>query len=149
VLGHLYAYREEIDVVGVNVSERATLPNEYPLLRDQLWFAMRAWLKEGGALPTDAKLAAELTAPRFSFDERQRRKVESKDQLRKVLKRSPDRADAVALAIWEPSAYREPVEEDEDELGADAAALNGSDPYSGGLNPYAGGLNPYGGRGRG
>jgi len=76
VVGYLHAYQDEIEVIPVNVSERARLPGEFPLLRDQLWFALRDWLKEGGAIPEDAKLAAELVAPRFEFDNRQRRKVD-------------------------------------------------------------------------
>ena len=110
---------------------------------------LRAWLKEGGAIPEDSKLAAELVAPKYEFDDRQRRKVESKDAMKKRLKRSPDRADALALAVWEPSAYL-PADEEQEELGA---VLTGhDDPYSGvdpgaGFDPYAGGAgnDPYSG----
>ncbi|AKT38263.1 hypothetical protein [Chondromyces crocatus] len=66
VVGHLHAYQEEIEVIPVNVAERSRLPGEFPLLRDQLWFALRDWLREGGAIPEDAKLAAELVAPSSS-----------------------------------------------------------------------------------
>jgi hypothetical protein len=141
----LRAYEDEIEIVPVDVSRRSTLPNEYPLLRDQLWFAARGWLKEGGALPTDPKLAAELVAPRFSFDERGRRKVEPKDITRQTLKRSPDRADAVTLSIWEPSAHR--ADEPDDDQGAegepppaamDPYATAGADAHDSGIDPYRG-----------
>jgi hypothetical protein len=66
--------------------------------RDELWFAGRSWLDEGGALPPDAELHGELTAARFTFDPRGRYAVESKDDMKKRLKRSPNKADAFNLA---------------------------------------------------
>jgi hypothetical protein len=92
-----------LKVVAVNVSNRATA-NDFSLLRDQLWFGITEWIKAGGTLPPDGKLDAELVAPKYGFDTRGNRKVESKDEIKKRLKRSPDRADALALAI-----YRAPV----------------------------------------
>jgi hypothetical protein len=82
------------------VSVRSDAPDDFPLLRDQLWFGLTDWLKEGGALPEDNKLSAELVAPKYRFDAQRRRKVESKDEIKKRLKRSPDRADAVALFVY-------------------------------------------------
>jgi phage terminase large subunit len=90
-----------IVVCPVIVSNRATATG-YSLLRDQLWFALRDWLKESGQLPPDALLEGELVAPLYSFDSQGRAKVESKDDLKKRLGRSPDRADALCLGIYEP-----------------------------------------------
>jgi len=92
---------KEVEAVAVNVAERATAEN-YAKLRDQLWFACRDWLKEGGAIPADAKLEAELVGPVYSIDTQGRYKVESKDDMKKRLGRSPDRADALCLAIYNP-----------------------------------------------
>jgi len=89
----------ELEVVEVNAGEAST-GDTYARLRDQLWFALRDWLKAGGAIPRDEKLAAELVAPIYGFDLRGRIKVESKDDLRERLGRSPDRADALALAVF-------------------------------------------------
>jgi ATPase subunit of ABC transporter with duplicated ATPase domains len=52
-----------------------------------------------GALPPDAELHGELTAARFTFDPRGRYAVESKDDMKKRLKRSPNKADAFNLAV--------------------------------------------------
>lgn len=93
----------DIDVIDINVSEASVDPEEYPNLRTQLWFGMGDWLKEGGAIPeSDAELRAELTAPRYSFDARGRRQVEPKENIKKRLKRSPDHAEALMLAIYSP-----------------------------------------------
>jgi hypothetical protein len=98
---------EEIEVVDVNVAEASTYHEEgkpeFSLLRDQLWFAITDWLKSGGKLqPGQAKLEGDLAAPTYSFDVRGRVKVERKEDIKKRLKRSPDRADALALAIYSP-----------------------------------------------
>lgn len=102
---------KELEVVDVNVSSAPTrVPSKdhpgYALLRDQLWFEARDWLRDGGQLHDDGKLAAELTAPTYTFDMKGRFKVESKDAMKKRLpgNRSPDRADALCLAIHVPNA---------------------------------------------
>lgn len=93
--------RNFVEIVDVNVSEKADEEDQFPNLRSQLWFALADWFKSGGAMPTDDKTEDELRAPLYSFDLRARRKVESKDEIKKRLKRSPDRADAMALAVYE------------------------------------------------
>ena len=97
---------DEIELVPVNVSRSSTVTGDdgkplYHLLRDQLWFATAAWLKDGGAIPDDGKLTGELVAPRYKFDLQGRLQVEPKAETKKRLKRSPDRADALALALHE------------------------------------------------
>lgn len=98
----------EVVAFPVNVGESATTEG-YALLRDQLWFALRDWLAGGGAIPTDAKLEAELVAPTYSFDVRGRIKVEPKDKLKERLLRSPDRADGLALAVYTPPSGPIPI----------------------------------------
>lgn len=92
--------RRELVLVEVNSAESAT-SSEYHRLRDQLWFAIPAWIKEGGALPPDSKLTRDLVAPNYSFDPQGRYLVESKDKTKVRLKNSPDRGDAVALSIFQ------------------------------------------------
>jgi phage terminase large subunit len=105
------AHSEEAEKLGiiavaVNVAESATSVSlddgeGYSRLRDQLWFALRDWLREGQLLD-DGPLEAELVAPTYSFDAQGRYKVATKDEIKKVLKRSPDHADALALAVYDP-----------------------------------------------
>ena len=103
------AERLGIIALEVNVAESATSVSEddgegYSRLRDQLWFALRDWLKEGQLLE-DGVLEAELVAPTYSFDAQGRYKVASKDEIKKLLKRSPDHADALALAVYDPPSH--------------------------------------------
>jgi phage terminase large subunit len=89
----------EVEVVEVNVAERATT-DEHHRLRDQVWFAIPQWLAEGGALPEDGKLSRDLVAPTYSFDTQGRYEVEPKKETKKRLRNSPNRADALGLCIF-------------------------------------------------
>ncbi|MVN86828.1 hypothetical protein GO986_08635 [Deinococcus sp. HMF7620] len=97
-----------LTILPITVSEAATSEG-YSKLRDQLWFALRNWLKEGGQLPPDSHLEGELVAVKYSFDAQGRSKVEKKEDLKKRMGRSPDRADALALAIYDPPAIEKPT----------------------------------------
>lgn len=100
VADHLRGH-EEIELVEVNVSERADDESKYHRLRDQLWFGAGDWLKEGGVLPPeDQKIVGDLVAPTYAFDSQGRYQVEPKEQTKRRLGRSPDRADALCLAVY-------------------------------------------------
>ena len=69
--------------------------------RTEMWFRMRDWVLAGGALPTDTSLAMELATPTYAYDKQERRKLESKDEIKKRLPKagSPDIADALAVTF--------------------------------------------------
>lgn len=96
---HEATRRGEIHVVDVDVSETAT-DERYVNVRSQHWFGGAAWLAEGGCLPPEPRLTQELLAATYGFDPRNRIRVASKDDMRKSLKRSPNHADALLLAVW-------------------------------------------------
>lgn len=110
VYGALRAYldrnAESFELVGVRSGEWAKRdPKTYERVRDELWGNAARWLRDGGALPEDAKLDRELHAPEWIHRESGRQKVTPKDELRKSLDRSTDRADAVLLSIWETASW--------------------------------------------
>lgn len=101
--------------LGVNVSEKALWSNGKPItdksgkqefvnLRCALWWLLREALDPEGdvllALPPDDELTGDLTAPTWWYRSDGKIQVESKDDMRERLGRSPDRADAVALAYF-------------------------------------------------
>lgn len=94
----LLEQRSELQVHPIS-SSSASSADGYSRKRDQLWFGLRDWLIGGGAIPKDSKLDADLLAPKYGFDVSGRIKVESKEEMRKRLGRSTDRADALALAV--------------------------------------------------
>lgn len=130
-------------VLGERASDKAfRRPDIYDNHRDELWGSLEAWIRDGGAIVTDAKLEKELEAIEWSSNVRNRLKATSKDDIRKTIGRSPDRADALCLAVWEPSGYRS-VRADPDVQQA-AQAPPRVDPYqtihagAGAFDPYAG-----------
>lgn len=103
------------NAIGVNVTRRAPDPDEYPNLRSALWFGLADEAARGtvsfARLPQVvlADLRKELTAATYTLDVSARRQVESKDQLKTRIKRSPDNADATLLAYANVSAGREKI----------------------------------------
>lgn len=102
VLSH--DYRHLVDVEPVNVAESADDDDAYANLRTQLLFGVRDWARSGGALEYDQELREELIATRYTYDTRGRFKAEPKDDVKERIGRSPDRSDALALALYDATA---------------------------------------------
>ncbi len=85
----------EVNFSGAPQDER------YFNIRSEIWFRMAEWVKRGGALPNDPELVRELTAPTYTF-QNGRFRLEEKDQIRKRLGFSPDKADALACTFFLP-----------------------------------------------
>jgi hypothetical protein len=75
----------------------------YVNMRAQMWMEMSDWIKGGGCLPNIPQLVGELTAPTYFFNSG-KFQIESKDQIKKRLGKSPDLADALALTFSLPDA---------------------------------------------
>ncbi len=137
VRDYLERHPKSFDGVAIRASDRAIRnPRIYDRIRDELAANLEAWFRDGGAIPEDVKLAAELHSLEWKQAINGRLKVTPKDALRKHLGRSPDRYDALALACWEPLSLRD-----------SAATTAGSsserhmvDAYEqpSGMDPYAG-----------
>lgn len=103
---------EEYDVVPINVGEKARGFEEdgrqshekYYNLKAQLLFDLRDWFKPVEnvsriSIPNDPLLIEELKQIRYAFDSKKRIKVESKEDMKKRIKRSPDRLDTLMLSF--------------------------------------------------
>ena len=128
--------------IGVRANERARRePLRFGYVSDELWNAAYSWLLNGGAIPDGPEgdnLAGELNVPSW-YTQQGRARVTPKTEMRKVLGRSPDCCDALALSVWptvmqiENATPEEPVD-DWDEI---------RDPYDqhhseiAAMNPYA------------
>jgi hypothetical protein len=84
---------------------QTTEQGEFYRLRDQLWWSCREWLRtdSGAMLPPDEMLIEELQVPTYEVANGKIR-VMQKDTMRELLKRSPDRADALCLTFT-PSGF--------------------------------------------
>lgn len=142
---HLHGFLETqkgskpFDLVGVRASDRAVRqPQVYDRVRDELCANLESWMRDGGAILEDAKLAKELHALEWEQAVNGRLKLTGKKDLRKELGRSPDRYDALALACWEPLSLKE-------DLPDSAKKLLEDDDEDGGIDPYnESGIDPYG-----
>lgn len=94
-------------MVASSPTEKTEL-GEFALLRDQLLWAVREWLKTdpGACLPPDADLLAELHAPTYDTDGPGAKiRVTQTKVMREQLGRSPDRLMALALTFCEPMRF--------------------------------------------
>ncbi len=134
--------KDAFDTWGIKASGSARRePLLYDRLRDELWSSGARWLREGGALlPNEHKLETELHAPMWGNDLRGKLKASSKVDLRDVLGRSPDRADAFLLAVWEPTHYAH----SSDGYAVEETSQGVPVRQSAGLNPYEQGLGSGG-----
>ncbi len=88
------------NVRDVNVAEASPMNPQASRLRDELWLSLRDWLNQRACrLPKMEALKVELSTPTFGFLSNGKYKIETKEEMKKRLKRSPDLADALALTF--------------------------------------------------
>ncbi len=88
---------------GIKVAERPTLKTEmgeFRILRDQLLWAVREWLRTdpSAMLPPNEELIEELSAPTYNTDSG-KIEVMKKADMKEILKRSPNHLDALAMTF--------------------------------------------------
>lgn len=98
------AERRQLGVVDVRVGMASKQPEKYMKLKDEVWWEVgrmnsqnRAW--DLSRMENKEDTVAQLCMPKFTLVNG-KIKVESKDDLRKRMGRSPDSADALLLAYW-------------------------------------------------
>jgi len=96
--------RDGCPAVGVKVASkpmRDTEMGEFGILRDEIWWEVREWLRTdpGAMLPPDELLIEELAIPTYEIANG-KIKIMKKEVMRDLLKRSPDRADALCLTFY-------------------------------------------------
>lgn len=115
VTGILKRWRDEqmhnAVIVAVNVAERAKESGKFHNQRAEMWWNFRTLVQptttEQGVthnlrLDLDTKTLAQLSGPTYKSDSSGRIVIESKKDMKKRGMHSPDRAEAVLLAFYEP-----------------------------------------------
>jgi hypothetical protein len=87
---------QNIDVIGVNVSERPRR-DDCKNLTAELWLLMKEWLKEGHI---SEEFRDDLIGRQYSFDSSGRLVMERKEDMKKRGLSSPDLADMLALSFY-------------------------------------------------
>jgi len=91
-------------VVPINFGGSSLDPERFINRRAEMWWNLRDWL-DGDMpvmIPDRDDLHSDLCAPFYKYDSQARRKLESKDDMKKRGMRSTDCADALALTFAEP-----------------------------------------------
>lgn len=87
------------NVLGINFGGEPRDKTKYTSVADEMWFEFP--INEVD-IPDDADLMEELSGRQYSYTSRDQRKIESKADFKKRLGRSPDKADALLLAFYNP-----------------------------------------------
>ena len=87
---------------------RTVEQGEFAMLRDQLWWEAREWLRTdpGAMLPPDERLVEGLTKPQYGKNSKGKIKVTAKETLVEQLGYSPDEADALCLTFAPSKSVR-------------------------------------------
>ena len=89
-----------LSALGINVAETASMSGTYMNLRAELWFKFKAFLEEGLCkIPNHEGMIADLVSPKYKFTAGGKIQLESKEQIKKRLGRSPDVGDALVLLM--------------------------------------------------
>lgn len=89
---------------AIYFGEKALKCERYFNRRAEMWDKLAQWLNDNPQpqLPEDEELFNELISVGKKFDSKGRLQLESKDEIKKRLGKSPDKADALALTFAEP-----------------------------------------------
>ncbi len=100
---YLEQERAEIILLGIRASDAPSSEHEedYVNRRAELHFGMADWINAGGGWEPDETLEEDLMAARYFVDKNERAVVESKDQIKARLGRSPDEGDAAMISVFD------------------------------------------------
>lgn len=91
-------------IIEVNFGSSALDSNKFVNRRAEMWWGLRDWLngERPVMIPDRDDLHTDLIGPQYKYDSNSRRKLESKDDMKRRGVRSSDCADALALTFAEP-----------------------------------------------
>lgn len=105
LIGALREKCPDVMIAGVNSSSTPAQPGRFLNARAEMWWNGRMLVENGKLDLTQAmdthSLIAEMTAPKWSLNSRGKIQIESKDDIRTRMGRSPDHADALLLAFYD------------------------------------------------
>jgi hypothetical protein len=106
--------RHSAEIVAVNVAERPKDQAKFKNQRAEMWWNTRSLLqpkddKQDLRLDVDRAVLAQLAGPTFKSDSSGRIQIESKIEMKKRGVHSPDRAEAILLALYENKTVHQPI----------------------------------------
>lgn len=128
---------QKLNVIAFNASESTDKKDRtgelgFNNVRSAAWWNIRELLDPAyGAnimLPDEPKLLGDLCTPTWTVQSGGKIKVESKDEIKKRIGRSPDDGDAVVMAFWDGADHTAKAWTEWQRKRADAAAEAAADP---------------------
>jgi len=104
--------KHKSEIVAVNVAQSAYDKEKFANQRAEMWWTMRERLQvnqygvQDLALDVDHKVVQQLSAPSYRTNSSGKIQIESKDDMKKRGVSSPDRAEALLLALFEPPSQQ-------------------------------------------
>lgn len=121
------------DVMGVHFGGKASAAR-YTNKRTEMWFNMRDWVTAGGVIPDHQRFKRDLAAPTYTFTAASDvYALESKDDIKKRIKASPDFGDALALTFAYPVS-KKLLGPNGLPMGEGRTNVMDYDPYSAGIH---------------
>lgn len=92
---------DEYNVDGINVASSAVDSEKFSNVRAEMFWGLRErFLKDDISIPDDGELVKQLSEIRYSFNSRGQVVIEGKEKMKRRGLKSPDKADAIALAFY-------------------------------------------------
>jgi hypothetical protein len=107
--------RHKAEIIAVNVAERSAFPDKFHNQRAEMWWNGRTLVqpKPDGTqemrLDIDRRAIVQLSTPMYKSDSSGRILIEKKSDMKRRGQTSPDRAEAVLLAVFEPPGHAAPI----------------------------------------
>lgn len=89
------------EVIGINAGAKPRDEKTYYNKRAEMWGDMRDWLASGASIPLDPELRTSLIGLEFGFDDKERIRLERKQDMKRRGLDSPDEGDALAYSFAE------------------------------------------------
>ena len=108
LVGHLQEkLGDSVEVVGVSVAERSSDVENYPLVRDEMWWTAREKIRarDWDLHNVDDETIEQLASVRYKENSKHQIKIELKAEVIKRIGVSPDKAEALLLAYWEDESW--------------------------------------------
>ena len=94
-------YVQQCERIALSFGHKAFKKDRFADVRSEMWWSLGELLRHGQLkIPNDPALFEQLTAPMMLEDSSGRLRLESKDSMRSRGLKSPDLADALALAAY-------------------------------------------------
>ena len=91
---------DRVRTVGVNGGSKARDSERYLNVRAEMYDGLRRRFADGDiSIPDDSELISQLSSLTYGYTSRGQLQIESKDRIRSSGRKSPDKADALALAF--------------------------------------------------